>query len=531
MAKNYEYLNAKIDDLLLDDENPRFASSILVQSSSLKASQSSIIEHLLKYADIQKLAQRINEVHELHGAELITCYKRGEKLVVLEGNRRICACKLLLDRSLIPEEYKRNFPFVNDETKENLESIVVIVYPNRESVQAYLSDRHIAGVKKWSALEKNNYYMNLFQAYKTIEAVQPYTSDTPGIIRKCIIKYQFFMDVFKVLQTRYNSIEIEKLDYLPMVDRFMDLLVGDDPDIGLSVQLDEASLKYLVPASKQNAYKEILMRIGEAFLLRNEKKNCGEGELSKIISTEISNTSKQKKLILEDVRIPGLVALISAYKNITEGFSESTNEQDNPPGKDPSNGNTDTSSDAEKTEDNHASDPDITSDGESDTGKYIPQTKYRPKKTKREYLCFSTVEGSVLNIGGNSDYEEKIKSVLSDLATLSVYEHPYACSMLYRSLLEICTRFVYHRFSSSIKIAYNENDLNGSMKHLVHNFLFKNLPGKDVPKIKQAIITHLQGNDIIQILNLYIHYPNPVDEQLLLSSWNSMKYYVSACLK
>lgn len=70
-----------------------------------------------------------------------------------------------------------------------------------------------------------------------------------------------------------------------------------------------------------------------------------------------------------------------------------------------------------------------------------------------------------------------------------------------------------------------------TMKYLVHNFLFNNVSGKDVPKIKQTIISHLKGNDIIQILNLYIHYPNPVDEQILLSSWNSMKYYISACLK
>lgn len=168
---------------------------------------------------------------------------------------------------------------------------------------------------------------------------------------------------------------------------------------------------------------------------------------------------------------------------------------------------------------------------DNDAGKYIPQTKYRPKKTKREHLCFSKDDVSAWNIGGNSDNEEKIRSLLSDLATLSVYDHPYACAMLYRSLLEICTRFAYDRNRSSIKIDYNEKDLNGAMKFLVHNFLFNNVTSKDIPKIKEAIIVNLKSTDIIQILNLYIHYPNPVDEQILLSTWNSMKYYISACLK
>lgn len=45
-----------------------------------------IIEHLLRYSDVIKLAQRINEVGELHGSEIITCTKKGDKFVVLEGN-------------------------------------------------------------------------------------------------------------------------------------------------------------------------------------------------------------------------------------------------------------------------------------------------------------------------------------------------------------------------------------------------------------------------------------------------------------
>ena len=532
MAKKYVYQNVNIGDLILDDENPRFASSILVQSNTSKVSQSSIIEHLLKYADIQKLAKRINEVHELHGAELVTCYKQENKLVVLEGNRRICACKLLLDRSLIPEEYKRSFPFIADETKANLESIMVIVYPDRESIQAYLSDRHISGVKKWSALEKNNYYMNLFQSYGTIEEVQKHTSDSISTIRKCIIKYQFFMEVFNTLKTIYSNIEIEKLDYLPMVDRFMDLLVGTDPDVGLSLQIDSVSLKFCVPANKKNLYEEILIKIGEAFLLRKDKNNCGDNELSKIISTEISSIEKQKNLILDDARIPGLINLINKYKNITEEDNNLENDPVNHDDKNTSNENNNDSSNADQT----TNEDDQESDSKSNIQefeKYIPKIKYRPQKSTREFLCFSKDEAKNWNISGDSNYEEKIRSLLSDLATLSVYDHPYACALLYRSLLETCTRFVYYRYSSIIKNKYNENNLKNAMLFLVHNFLFKNVKGqdKDIPKIKETIVANLNGSDIIQILHLYVHFPNPVDEQILLSTWNSMKYYIIACLK
>ena len=151
---------------------PRFASSILVQESASQIGQDIIVEYLLRYSNVIELASRINDVRELHGSEIITCIQKGSKYVVLEGNRRTCACKLLLDRTLIPEQYKSKIKFITERTKANITKVMVTIYPDRESVQPYLSDRHITGVKKWSALEKNNYYMNLFYQYKDVEEVK-----------------------------------------------------------------------------------------------------------------------------------------------------------------------------------------------------------------------------------------------------------------------------------------------------------------------------------------------------------------------
>lgn len=315
MPRNYDYDEVAVQDLLLDEENPRFASSILVKESTNKITQEMIIEHLLRYSDVIKLAQRINDVGELHGSEIITCIKKDDKFVVLEGNRRTCACKLLLDRKLIPEQYRNHFPFITEQTKANLEKVMVTVYPNRESVQAYLSDRHIAGVRRWSALEKNNYYMNLFLQYGNVDSVKKHTSDSTSVVTKCIKKYQFFMDVFNVLKSKYPSLEIEKIDYLPMVDRFMETLVGDDEEVGLNLEIDNVKLQYLCIPEKRDVYDKILMKIGEAFLVRKERRLCVEGELPKVVGSEIYGKDDQKRLILEDKRIPGLYSLIQQYKS------------------------------------------------------------------------------------------------------------------------------------------------------------------------------------------------------------------------
>lgn len=315
MPRNYEYKEVAVQDLLLDEENPRFASSVLVKESTNKITQEMIIEHLLRYSDVIKLAQRINEVGELHGSEIITCTKKGDKFVVLEGNRRTCACKLLLDRKLIPEQYRNNFPFITEYAKANIEKVMVTTYPDRESVQAYLSDRHIAGVRRWSALEKNNYYMNMFLQYGNVEAVKRHTSDSVSVVAKSIKKYQFFMDVFNVLKSKYTSLEIEKMDYLPMVDRFMETLVGDDEEVGLNLEFDAVKLQYFCMPEKREVYDRILLKIGEAFLVRKERRLCGEGEIPKVVGSEIYGKNDQKRLILEDIRIPGLYSLIQQYKS------------------------------------------------------------------------------------------------------------------------------------------------------------------------------------------------------------------------
>lgn len=171
------------------------------------------------------------------------------------------------------------------------------------------------GVRRWSALEKNNYYMNLFLQYGNVESVKKHTSDSVSVVTKSIKKYQFFMDVFNILKSKYTSLEIEKIDYLPMVDRFMDTLVGDDEEVGLNLEIDYEKLQYLCISEKRDVYDKILLKIGEAFLVRKERRLCGDGELSKVVGSEIYGKNDQKRLILEDIRIPGLYSLIQQYKS------------------------------------------------------------------------------------------------------------------------------------------------------------------------------------------------------------------------
>jgi len=163
--------------------------------------------------------------------------------------------------------------------------------------------------------------MNLFSEFKDLNEVSKFTPDSVSKIKKSIIKYQFFMDVFNSIKSKDTNISIEKMDYLPLVNRFMSVLVGNDSEVGLRLDFDENKLRYYCDDAKSVLYNRILLLIGEAFLLRKEKSKCEPGEFTKIVSTELNTIQDQKNIIIKDIRIPGLFKLIREYNGVLDGGS------------------------------------------------------------------------------------------------------------------------------------------------------------------------------------------------------------------
>jgi hypothetical protein len=89
--------------LVLDRQNPR----IEVPEG---ASQEQIRLKLLELEDVLDLARGIERNKGLFYGERIIVTEEEGKHVVLEGNRRVTACQMLLSPSLIPADFKTRFP-------------------------------------------------------------------------------------------------------------------------------------------------------------------------------------------------------------------------------------------------------------------------------------------------------------------------------------------------------------------------------------------------------------------------------------
>lgn len=138
-------------DLHFDPENPRFYR--LNDASS----DSEIIEEMLDDEGVQDLMLSIGQKGYFEGEPLLVTNVHG-KLIVIEGNRRLAATKLLNGQIDPPKRRAASIKLIRDEVEQIPPTeLPCIVYATRREVLRYLGYRHITGIKEWDSLSKAKY--------------------------------------------------------------------------------------------------------------------------------------------------------------------------------------------------------------------------------------------------------------------------------------------------------------------------------------------------------------------------------------
>lgn len=163
MVRTFPFaINHPLDQLFLDPNNPRLPAS-------LQRDEETIIKYLSHHAAIEDLVSSIGENGFFFAEALVAIpmaeidasgIDEGVPLVVVEGNRRLTALKLLAD----PENAERKaLKALCEAADHKPQNIPVIVYESRESVLQFLGYRHITGVKPWDPMAKARYIQQLFE--------------------------------------------------------------------------------------------------------------------------------------------------------------------------------------------------------------------------------------------------------------------------------------------------------------------------------------------------------------------------------
>ena len=115
---------------------------------------------------------------------------KNTPLIVVEGNRRLAAARILLSGDLRRELKVREWPVLSKPVKKDLMTLPVIVYLKREDVVPYLGVRHIAGIKKWEPYAKARYIAGMKDFGQTIDEIQQKVGDRSTSTRKIYTCYK-----------------------------------------------------------------------------------------------------------------------------------------------------------------------------------------------------------------------------------------------------------------------------------------------------------------------------------------------------
>lgn len=148
-----------VKDLHFDHANPRLAEYGITE----KTPEADILKILWEAMDVRELVQSIAASGFFpHEALIVTDEKR--KKVVIEGNRRLAAVKVLLSEG-IDQENGWEIPKLSAEARSALATLPAIL-SNREESWRYLGFKHVNGPAKWSSYAKAVYIADVHRLYK-----------------------------------------------------------------------------------------------------------------------------------------------------------------------------------------------------------------------------------------------------------------------------------------------------------------------------------------------------------------------------
>ncbi len=146
-----------VERLRLDRGNPRLIGEAAGRSDEW------IIARLYRAAELDELLQSMSANGFLDIEPLVVMRAdgddEGDALVVLEGNRRLAALRLLREPALVGriasrEKTRISVPDLDDAVRGTLDHVSVYPVASREDARAFIGFKHINGPAKWDAYAK-----------------------------------------------------------------------------------------------------------------------------------------------------------------------------------------------------------------------------------------------------------------------------------------------------------------------------------------------------------------------------------------
>lgn len=204
MFAKFKFEPLPLGQIRLDDKNPR------IVSQSLLTSEAAILAYLFEHEDLLAFIKKIAQVGKNKGAERPYVIKDGSKYVVVEGNTRVAAYKVLAGLLAPSKEFETQLPHVSDDFKASLLVVDCSVAPNRDALLPIMAEAHFGtGDKsKWGYLGSRKALYDEHASGKTVAHLARAFGVTQSDIIDYLLEYQLYLEALKL---GWTPAEKEKL--------------------------------------------------------------------------------------------------------------------------------------------------------------------------------------------------------------------------------------------------------------------------------------------------------------------------------
>lgn len=197
MAISEELKYAHLEELYIDPLNPRLGRGDIAEDIS----QAKVLE-LMKDWTLDELAVSFLESGGFWTQEALLVTKEKlygkERLVVIEGNRRLAALKYLkdaLEGNPVSSRWKEIAHGARP-PKNLFTQIPYILVDSRKEIESFLGFRHVTGIKEWKPAEKAEFIARMIddRRFSYEEVRRKIGSKTPTV-RRNYISYRMLLQI------------------------------------------------------------------------------------------------------------------------------------------------------------------------------------------------------------------------------------------------------------------------------------------------------------------------------------------------
>jgi hypothetical protein len=168
----------KVKDLYLDPMNPRLAQDGFGVDDQVK-----ILSILWRERAVNEIVNSI-AASGYWPQEVLFAAREEGKMIVVEGNRRLSAVKLLLSKDLQKQVGASGIPEISNSLRDSLLSLPVVEY-SRKALWEYVGFKHVNGPQDWDSIAKAEYIARVHRDFgASLEKIASTIGDDNATVKR-----------------------------------------------------------------------------------------------------------------------------------------------------------------------------------------------------------------------------------------------------------------------------------------------------------------------------------------------------------